>query len=122
VKPMKMAPSSQRFHLPVHVATLGAVAFVHEHVEAPVHAGRFALKVGYIKLMDERAQQARRDGPKLLDKLRPRSDARRRSLRSDDPGVLHHAHDLLIQFVAVRDDKDAGVRIVLQKPLGDQAP
>ena len=41
-------------------------------------------------------------------------------LGADDSGVLHHAFDLLVQFVAVGDDEDAGLGIVLQQPLGEQ--
>ena len=41
-------------------------------------------------------------------------------LGADDPGVLHHALDLLVQLVAVGDDEDAGVGVVLQQPLGEQ--
>lgn len=46
-------------HLLVHVAALGAVAFVHEHVEAALHGGWLALQVGRVELVDQRAQQAR---------------------------------------------------------------
>ena len=36
------------------------------------------------------------------------------------PGVLHHPFDLLVQLVAVGDDEDARLGVVLQQPLGDQ--
>ena len=107
-------------HLLVHVAALGAVALVHEHVEAPADRGRFALEVGHVELMDQHAQQARRGRPELLHELRPRRDTRRGRLGADDGGVLHHPLDLLIQLVTVRDDEDACVGVVLQQPLGDQ--
>ena len=107
-------------HLPVHVAALGAVALVHEHVEAPADRRRIALQVGHVELVDQRAQQARRGRSELLDELRPRRDARRRRLWADDPGVLHHPFDLLVQLVAVGDDEDASLGVVLQQPLGDQ--
>ena len=44
-------------HLLVHVAALGAVAFVHEHVEPAVHGRRRPFQVGGIELVDQRAQQ-----------------------------------------------------------------
>ena len=107
-------------HLLVHVAALGAVAFIHEDVEAAVDRRRRAFEVGGIELVDQRAQQPGRGGAELCDKLRPRGDARRRRVLADDSGVLHHALDLLVQFVAVGDDEDAGLGIVLQQPLGEQ--
>ncbi len=48
------------------------------------------------------------------------ADARRGRLGADDPGILHHALDLLVQLVAVGDDEDARLGVVLQQPLGDQ--
>ena len=39
-------------HLLVHVAALGAVAFVHEHVEPAVHGRRRAFQVGGVELVD----------------------------------------------------------------------
>ena len=107
-------------HLPVHVAALRAVALVHEHVEAPVHRRRLALQVGGVELVDQRAQEARRGRAELLHELRPRGDARRGRLGADHPGVLHHPLDLLVQLVAVGDDQDARLGVVLQQPLGDQ--
>ncbi len=107
-------------HLLVHVAALGAVALVHEHVEAALNGRRRAFQVGRVELVDERAQQARRGRPELLHELRPRGDARRRRIGADDPGVLHHALDLLVQLVAVGDDEDARLGVVLQQPLGEQ--
>ena len=85
-----------------------------------MHGRGLALQVGRVELVDERAQQARRGRSELLHELRPRGDARRRRLGADDPGVLHHPFDLLVQLVAVGDDEDARVGVVLQQPLGDQ--
>ena len=58
-------------HLLVHVAALGAVALIHEDVEAPVDRRRVALQVGRVELVDQRAQQARRGRAQLLDELPP---------------------------------------------------
>ena len=107
-------------HLLVHVAALGAVAFVHEHVKAPLHPGRRPFQVGRVKLVDQRAQQARRCRPEFVHKVSARGDARRWRIGADHPGIAHHALDLLVQLVAVGHDQDAGVRVVLQQPLGDQ--
>ncbi len=41
-------------------------------------------------------------------------------LGADHPGVLHHPLDLLVELVAVGDDEDAGLGIVLHDPLGEQ--
>ena len=70
--------------------------------------------------MNQRAQEARRGRTQLLHELRPRGDARRRRIGADHPGVLHHPLDLLVQLVAVGDDEDARVGVVLQQPLGEQ--
>ena len=58
-------------HLLVHVAALGAVALVHEHVEAAVNRRRRALEVGRVELVDQRAQQPRRGGAELLRRTPP---------------------------------------------------
>ena len=58
-------------HLLVHVAALGAVALVHEHVEAPADRRRLALEVGRVELVDQRAQQARRGRAELLARTPP---------------------------------------------------
>ena len=58
-------------HLLVHVAALGAVALVHEDVEAAVHGRRRALQVGRVELVDQRAQQARRGRAELLARTPP---------------------------------------------------
>ena len=58
-------------HLLVHVAALGAVAFVHEHVEPAVDGRRRALEVGGVELVDQRAQQAGRGGPELRRRTPP---------------------------------------------------
>src|SRR6266702_4211966 len=39
---------------------------------------------------------------------------------SDDPGILHHSLDLLVQLVAVGDNKDAGLGIVFHQPFGEE--
>ena len=108
------------FHLPVHVTTLGAVAFIHKHVEAPMNGRRRTFEIGRIELVDERAQQPGRRGTEFCDELRPRRDAGRRRILTDDSGVPHHALDLFVQFIAVGDDQDAGIRVVLHQPLGEQ--
>ena len=114
-------PSLQpALHLAVHVAALRPVAFVDEHVEAPRNWRWIALEVGHVELVDQRAQEARCRRSELFDELRPRSDARGDRIRADDPGVLHHLFDLLVQFVAVGDDEDASGGILLKNPLGEQ--
>jgi hypothetical protein len=96
-------------HLLVHVAALGAVAFVHEDVEAAhAPAAARALQVGRRTCGSARTAGAAWR-PQLLDQLRPRGDARRWRVGADHPGVLHHALDLLVQLVAVGDDQDAGL-------------
>ncbi len=85
-----------------------------------MHRWRRAFEVRGIELVQERAEQPGRGGAELGDKLRPVQDAGRRRVLADDPGVLHHALDLLVQFVAVGDDEDAGLGIVFQQPLGEQ--
>ena len=108
-------------HLLVHVAALRAVALVHEDVEAAMHmwrrrpSGRQDRTCGSVR----RAAGAS-VAPSLCDKLRPVQDAGRRRVLADDSGVLHHAFDLLVEFVAVGDDEDAGLGIVFQQPLGEQ--
>ena len=68
---MKIALLQPALHLLVHVAALGAVAFIHEDVEPAVDRRRRALEVGGVELVDQRAQQPRRGGAELGDKLRP---------------------------------------------------
>ena len=85
-----------------------------------MHGGRRAFQVGRIELMDQRAQQPGHGGSELGDELRPRGDAGRRRVFADDAGILHHALNLFVEFVAVGDDRDAGLRIMFQKPLGEQ--
>ena len=106
-------------HLLVHVAALGAVAFVHKDIEAAVHLRRGTLEVR-LELVDQRAEHPRGPGAQLLDKLRARGDARRACFGADEAGVAHHALDLLVQFVAVGDDQHARVGVILQQPLGQQ--
>ncbi len=108
MKPMKMALLQPALHLLVHVAALGAVALVHEHIEATSDRRRLALQVGCVELVDQRAQKPRRCRPQLLDELVPRGDAGRRRIRADHPGVLHHPFDLLVEFVAVGDRRGCG--------------
>jgi hypothetical protein len=64
--------------------------------------------------VDQRGQEPRRGGAKLCDKLCAVGDPRRRRVRSNNPGVLHHAFDLLVEFVTVSDDQDPRGRVVLQ--------
>ena len=47
-------------HLLVHVAALGAVALVHEDIEASRDPGRWPRQVGRLELVDQRADEARR--------------------------------------------------------------
>ena len=107
-------------HLLVHVAALGAVTFVHEDVKAAMHRWRRAVEVGGIELVQERAEEPGRGGPEFGNKFRPVQNARRWGILADDPGVLHHALDLFVQFVAIGDDENSGLGIMFQQPLGEQ--
>ena len=62
-------------HLVVHVAALGTVAFIHQHIEVALRVGRRALQVGRVELVDECAQQTRRWGFQLANQLRAGGDA-----------------------------------------------
>ncbi|MNV93772.1 hypothetical protein D3C71_1885010 [compost metagenome] len=56
-------------HLLVHVAALGAVAFVHEYIETPMDGRWLALEIGRIEFVDQRAQQARCGGTEFLHEV-----------------------------------------------------
>ena len=80
VKPMKMRILQPALHLLVHVAALGAVAFIHEDVEPPVHRRRRAVEVGESNLWISAHSSRGVVAPSLLDKLRARGDAGRRRI------------------------------------------
>ena len=108
-------------HLLVHVAALGAVALVHEHVEAPAApaavrpSGRPASNL-WISAHRRRGVAAPSFSTNSArDVMRGEGDS-----APITPGVLHHPLDLLVQLVAVGDDEDARLGVVLQQPLGDQ--
>jgi len=119
-------------HLLVHVAALGAVAFVHEYVKTAGYRRPAAFESFYYplihvltlllgtELVDKGTKQARAGCGQFRHELVSRDDARGWRLGADDAGILHHTFDLLVQLVAVGDDEDAGVRVVFQQPLGDQ--
>ena len=100
-------------HLFVHAATLGPVALVHEDVEATLDP-RWGPGEVEVELMDQRAHQPRLGGDQLALELLARGDAWRGGVRADHAGVAHHAFDLFVQLIAVGDDEDAAVWIVLQ--------
>src|ERR1035438_266637 len=58
-------------HLLVHIATLGAVAFIHEHVKSPVDWRRRTVEIGGVELVDQRAEQPGSGGSELGDELGP---------------------------------------------------
>ena len=63
-------------HLPIHVAALGTVAFIHEDIKATMHGRAGAFQVGHVELVDQRAQQARRGRREFVDEVGSGSDAR----------------------------------------------
>ena len=67
------------------------------------------------ELVDQRAEQARRGLAELAHQVAAAAGAVDRLAR-----VGEDALDLLVQLVAVGDDGDAGVGVVLQNPLGQQ--
>src|ERR1700730_7023576 len=114
-----------RLHYAMQLAALSTVTFVYkdEHLSYRFAWLRFQLlnksiEVVYLlpaKLVDQRAQQARRGLAQLVDQV----DAAAGALDGlaclgEDPG------DLLVELVAVGDNGHAGVRIVLQNPLRQQ--
>ena len=61
-------------HLPVHVATLAAMALIHEHIETATDRWRRALQVCGIELMQQGAENSGSGGAELGHQLIPPSD------------------------------------------------
>ena len=67
------------------------------------------------ELVDQRAEQARRGLAELAHQVAAAAGALDGLARLGEDAL-----DLFVQFVAVGDDGDAGVGVVLQNPLGQQ--
>ena len=65
------------------------------------------------KLVDQGAKQAGVGSAEFFDELCSRCDTGRGGFLADDSCVFQHPFDLLVQFVAVGDDDDAGIGVVL---------
>src|SRR5713101_2716494 len=114
-----------RVHHPVQLAALAAVAFVHEN-EHLAH-GRAGLRLESLdeglevvdvltaELVHQRAEQARLGLAELTHQIAAVACALDGFARLREDTL-----DLLVQLVAIRDDGDAGVGVVLQDPLGEQ--
>ena len=107
-------------HLLVHVAALGAVALVHEHVEAAGDARGRPRKLRRVELVDQRADQARRRRAQPAHELVAARHPRRWRIGANDARVAHHALDLLVELVAVGDDQHTGIRLAFEDPFGQQ--
>ncbi|MNH33615.1 hypothetical protein D3C79_941480 [compost metagenome] len=70
--------------------------------------------------MQQRTEQARRGSGKLLHKIGARGNSWRGRVITDYPGITHHSGYLLVQLIAIGDDQNARLRVMLQQPLGDQ--
>ena len=112
-------------HRPVQLAALGAVAFIHKHENL---AHRLA-GLGF-QFLDElfevvHVPSCRTYGPASRAGAawpgRVGSSGRGRCWCGHGIARSYeNALDLFIQFIAVGDDRDTGVRIVLQNPFGQQ--
>ncbi len=113
------------FHDAMQFAALRAVTFIHENKD---FADRLAgllfqfLDVSFEvihaltpELVDQRTQEPRRCQAKLLHQVATAAGA-----VDALAGFGEDTFDLFIQFIAVGDDGDAGVGIVLQDPFGEQ--
>ena len=67
------------------------------------------------ELVNQRAEKTRRRLAELAHQVAAAAGALDRLARLGEDAL-----DLLVQFVAVGDDGDAGVGVVLQNPLGQQ--
>ena len=109
----------------MQLAALGAMAFIHEHKQLAHRLGGLRLKlsderfevvhVATAELMHQRAHQP-------WQWLRQQAQQFPAALGASDwlAGLGEDAFDLLVQLVTVGNDGDAGVRFVLQNPLGQQ--
>ena len=113
-------PFQPPLHLFVERSALRTMTLIHEHVKRAVPRRGRPLQVLRIELVQQRAHHARRGSRQLTDELRPRGHAHVLLVFADHARVLHHARDLLVQFVAVGDHENARARVVLQQPLGQQ--
>ena len=109
----------------MQLAALGAVAFIDEDKHlADGRAGlafqilqeRFeVVDIAPAELVNKRAEQARPGLGELSHQLPATFTSLDRLARAEEDAL-----DLLIQLVPVRDDRDTGLRIVLQNPLGEE--
>ena len=109
----------------MQLAALRAVAFIDKNKQFADGIARLTLQlvdkcvkvidIAFAELVYQRAQQTRLGLPQLRHQIAPAVGAVNRF-----PGIPENAFDLLVQFIAVGDDGDAGMRIVFQYPLGQQ--
>ena len=109
----------------MQLAALRAVALVHEdehlaHRRAGLglqllDEGVEVVHVLAAELVHQRAEQARLGLAELAHQVAAAAGALDGLARLGEDAL-----DLLVQLVAVGDDGDAGVRVVLQDPLGEQ--
>ena len=114
-----------RLHDAVQLAALRPVALVHKHehlADRPAGLGFQFLDEGVevvhvlaAELVDQRAQQSRLGLAELVHQVAAAAGALDGLARLGENPL-----DLLVQFVAIGDDDDAGVRVVFQNPLGQQ--
>ena len=115
----------QRFHHAMQLATLGAVALIHEDEQLPhcraglgldlFEIGLKVVDIAHAELVHQGAEQPGCGLVQGLHQLSATAAALDGFTRSTE-----HSFDLLVELIAVGDDHHAGIGVVGQNPTGQQ--